>query len=148
MTERVFLDTNILVYAYDHDAPEAKRLRAREILTKALRLGDAVVSTQVLSEFHVTVTRKFASPLDLASAAEVIRHLSRLQVLGIDAALVLRAIDCQQRHGISFWDAQILAAAERAGCRQVLSEDLNHGQGYFDLRVINPFIDRPDPGSG
>jgi predicted nucleic acid-binding protein len=136
--EPVFFDTNILVYA--HDASDArKRDTAQSLILTALRRGTGVISAQVLSEFYVTVTRKIASPLPFEAARKELRLLGRLHVVETDATLVFRATDLQSTWQTSFWDALILAAAERASCKLVWSEDLSHSQKYAGIRVQNPF---------
>ncbi|SPD75256.1 conserved hypothetical protein [uncultured Desulfobacterium sp.] len=97
------------------------------------------MSTQVLGEFFVVVTRKIKEPLSLDDAEKIINIISVLPVEEIDLPLVKRAIDTQKRYGISFWDSLILAAAERSGCGRVLSEDLSDGQQYNGVFIENPF---------
>ena len=99
-----------------------------------------MISTQVLSEFYVTVTRKISEPLPLDAARQELHLLSRLVVVDTDAALVLRAASMQEKWQTNFWDAMILAAAERARCATVWSEDLSSGQSYSTVRVLNPFL--------
>jgi predicted nucleic acid-binding protein len=136
MPGRAFVDTNVLVYAID-DADPVKRDRARE------ELGDAteqlVLSAQVLSEFYVVATRKLAKPLPEHDAAEAVRDLARLPVVVADAELVIAAIGLSQRAQISFWDAQIVAAAAAAGCDRLLTEDLSDGAELSSVRIENPF---------
>lgn len=139
MTSRTFLDTNVLVYLFDHDDP-AKEQRAREILETG-EPGELALSTQVLSEFYVTVTRKLKEPLDPGLAAQVVDWLTFLLVVSIDSALVRRAIQICRDSQISYWDGLVVAAASRAGCRRLLTEDLNDGQEIASVRVENPFRD-------
>jgi predicted nucleic acid-binding protein len=135
-----FLDTNILVYAFDAEAPAAKRQGAQNLLEEAL-LGDGLCcSAQVLSEFFVTVTRKGTRCMSAKQAGGIVNQLRPLCRVDIDAALVLRGIEIHQRHQTSYWDGLIIAAAERAGCGEVLSEDLSHGRDYDGMRVTNPFV--------
>jgi predicted nucleic acid-binding protein len=138
MSAKVFLDTNVIVYAYDQSEP-VKQRAAQAILTEALRTGSATVSSQVLSEFFVTATRKIRPPLTPVDALGVVRAVGSLQVVTSDLALVESAIDIHQRHTISYWDAMIIAAAVRGGCTEVYSEDLNHAQDYDGVVVQNPF---------
>ena len=138
MSGRAFLDTNVIVYAHDAASPE-KRETAQAILFDGLRAGSAVLSAQVLNEFYVTVTRKIATPLSVALARREIELLSRLRVVDVDVPLVVRGIDIGERWQLSHWDGLIIAAAERAGCDTVLSEDLSDGQTYGSLIVRNPF---------
>lgn len=134
---KTFLDTNVLVYAFDTAEP-AKQARAQEVL-RGTDPESLVLSTQVLSEFFVVVTRKLATPLPPGDAAAAVRNLSALQVVTTDAALVQEAIELCEVHQLSYWDSLIVAAARRAGCGQLLSEDLQHGARLADLQVVNPF---------
>jgi predicted nucleic acid-binding protein len=97
-----------------------------------------VISTQVLQEFFVTVTRKLARPLPAREAEAALRRLMELSVVQVDPDLILAAAVCGRRDRISFWDALILAAASAAGCEEVLSEDLPHGQSFGRVRIANP----------
>ncbi len=135
--DRAFLDTNVLVYAFDHDEP-AKCERAQHVLASA-EPGALAVSAQVLGEFYVTVTRKLARPLDEATAVEALAWLGLLQVVALDAALVGAAVRVSRSTRLSYWDGLIVAAAEAAGCGRLLSEDLNDGQTIGPVRVENPF---------
>jgi predicted nucleic acid-binding protein len=139
MNDSVFLDTNILVYAYDkHDLE--KQVKAQTLLKTAIKEGSASLSTQVLGEFFVVVTRRIKKSLTVHDAERIIDILSVLPVAEIDLLLVKRAIHTQKSYGISYWDALIVAAAERTGCSKILSEDLNHGQQYNGVLVENPFM--------
>ncbi len=137
MTARTFVDTNVWVYAVDAADP-AKRERARQVLTPEPNV-ELVVSSQVLGEFYVTVTRKLARPLGEGEAARMIDELRRLPCVALDADHVAAAIDGSVSWGISYWDALVIEAARSAGCRVVLSEDLADGQTYGDVGVENPF---------
>lgn len=136
MTAEVFLDTNIVVYAVDLAHESAKK---REVARRVLRAGNFVISTQVAQEFFVTATRKLEKPLSIAVAARWVEQLCRVGCLGVDASLVKLAIAHSQKSKLSYWDAAIIAAAEMAGARRVLSEDLNSGQRYGLVTVENPF---------
>ncbi len=133
----VFLDTNVIVYAFDGAEPAKQRV-AIEILEAGDRL---VVSTQVLLETWWVLTRKLETPLDDDSASKVIEELSALPVVATDPELVRRAIDTGRRFQVAVWDALIIEAARTAGCRRVLSEDLNSGQDFDGVMVENPFTD-------
>ena len=138
IAEPTFIDTNILVYRYDSRDP-VKQLRAQELVKSGIENQTAVVSAQVLGEFFTTVTRKIQIPLSTEDAQAAVDLISTLTVVALDLALVRRAISTQIRYGISYWDALIVAAAESAGCTRILSEDLNHGQAYNGVVVVNPF---------
>lgn len=134
---REFLDTNVLVYAHDLDAG-AKRVAAIQLVERTIEEGTAALSTQVLSEFFVTVTRKRAQPLPVEAATAALAGLARLAVHSPDAGDVLAAIDIHQRHGISYWDALILQSAGEMSCSTVWTEDLAERQ-YDGVTVRNPF---------
>ena len=138
MTDRTFIDTNVLVYRYD-DSDPIKQVRAQELLKTGIENETAVVSAQVLGEFFTTVTRKIQNPLSADDAQAAVDLISTLSVVALDLALVRRAISTQKRYGISYWDALIVVAAESAGCTRILSEDLNSGQAYNGVVVVNPF---------
>ncbi len=137
MRDKVFLDTNILVYAHDDGAPE-KKAKAQALILDGLRSGKTVISTQVLSEFYVTVTRKIKIPMSIEQARREIDLLSNMETADVDIATIRRAIDMQDRWKINYWDGLILAAAEQADCAVVFSEDLADGQSYGDITVRNP----------
>ena len=115
MASKTFFDTNVLVYLFDADSPD-KQSRARDALQQALERGAVVISTQVLQEFFVTVTRKLARPLPAGEAEAALRRLMELSVVQVDPDLILAAAVSSRRDRISFWDALILAAASTAGC--------------------------------
>ena len=138
MSDKAFLDTNVLVYAFDASAAKHMAV-AQALLEKALRTDNACLSAQVLGEFFVTVTRKIRSPLAVKAAAEIVGVLGKLHVVPVDLLLVQQAIRLQGETCVSYRDALILAAAARAGCSEILSEDLNPGQVIHGVRVRNPF---------
>jgi predicted nucleic acid-binding protein len=140
MSDKVFLDSNIIVYAYDTHEPE-KLVKAQSLLKSLIIQESAVVSSQVLGEFFVVVTQRIKEPLSADEAMEIIEVLSVLPVAEIDLSLVKRAIETHKVYGISYWDSLIVAAAEGTGCHKLLSEDLNNGQEYNGIVVENPFAD-------
>jgi len=137
MTADVFFDTNVLVYAAlgtGKDEPKRKR---------ALQLVDSQnfgTSAQVLQEFFVTVVKKASRPLSAAQALEWIEQWAAFPCQSVDHRLVRGAVERSERYRISYWDAAILAAAEALGANTVYSEDLNDGQYYGLIRVVNPFV--------
>lgn len=135
----VFFDTNILVYMFDEDAPGKKAL-CQELFQKETRASNALLSTQVLQEFYVSVTRKFAVPLPSETAEEVVRYLSFFPIVRIDETLVLNAIGKSRLYGFSFWDALIITSALAGDAEILYTEDLQHGQVIDTLRIENPFI--------
>ena len=136
MSGRSFLDTNVLVYTDDADAP-AKRDRALELYARCRRERRGVVSTQVLQEYFVAATRKLG--VDAATARRKVELFGALQlvVLGLDD--VLGATDLQRAHRLSFWDALIVRAAQASGSSRLYSEDLQHGWKLDGLEVVDPF---------
>jgi predicted nucleic acid-binding protein len=136
MTERVFIDTSIWVYAVDRSEP-TKLERARDAIA-ARDDAHITISSQVLSEFYTVVTRKLVTPLAEEQAAQMIDRLTQLPVVSVDTDLVIRAIASSRSWGISLWDALIIRAAEVAGCAVLLSEDLADGATYGSVRVSNP----------
>jgi len=131
-----FLDTNILVYLFDSDAPE-KQARAREILRE--ERDRLVVSVQVLGEFYVTVTRKLAVPLTVEAAARAVDALCELKVQALHPDLVRSAVRRSRSSRLSYWDALIVETALDAGARVLFTEDLQDGQVIDSLRIVNPF---------
>ncbi len=139
MSARTFIDTNVLVYLFDDSEPK-KRDKARRRLTAAHEQSELVVSTQVLQELYVALTRGSDPIASSDVAADAVREVANLTVVQVDTLLVLAAIDTQRRHRISFWDALIVCAAVEARCFELLSEDLNAGQEIDGLRIENPFV--------
>jgi len=140
MNDRVFLDTNILVYAYDQHDPQ-RQTKAQGLLTDGIKQENLFLSVQVLGEFFNVVTRHIPQPMSPSEAKEIINTLNILPIQEIDMTMVKRAIDTHEMYRISYWDSLIVSAAERTGCRIILSEDLSDGQTYHDIQVNNPFKD-------
>ena len=137
-SERVFLDTNVLVYAFDLSEPEKRRV-ALEVFRETTSRGTAVLSTQVLQEFFVIVTRKLNPPMPHEEAEEAVRRLAMLPCPLIDPDLVVNAVRTSNKHRLSLWDALILETALRGGCTTVFTEDLQDGFELAGLKVTNPF---------
>ncbi|HUA86878.1 MAG TPA: PIN domain-containing protein [Bryobacteraceae bacterium] len=136
MNASVFLDTNVLVYAaIGSGKDEPKRRRALELVESE----DFGTSAQVLQEFFVTVVRKASRRLSALEALEWIEQWTAFPCQAIDHQLVRIAMEQSERYAISYWDASILAAAVALGAHTVYSEDLNDGQRYGGVRVVNPF---------
>lgn len=134
---RSLVDTNILVYCYDGDEP-AKRARALALL--ADDATELVVSTQVLQEFYVAVTRKLARPLSAEDAERALQALATLPTVPADRELVLAAVALSHRHRLSLWDALIIRAAADGGCDTLLTEDLQDGATFDGVRIRNPLL--------
>ena len=139
MTDRVFIDTNILLYAYDLDAG-SKHDVASNIVRRLWAEGTGALSTQVLQEFYVNVTMKIAKPISPAEARAIIGRYLVWQVEVNTPESVLRASEIQERYRLSFWDALIVASAAKAGATILYTEDLNRGQIIDRVRIINPFL--------
>jgi predicted nucleic acid-binding protein len=137
MSVREFLDTNVLVYAYD-PSDQRKQQIAQSLVRRALA-GEIVISTQVLAEFAATLLHKVSPAVPPADVAAVLDALGPIGVLVPDGDLVRRAVQVRGAYGIHFYDGMIVAAAERGGCERLWSEDLNSGQQYFGVTVENPF---------
>ena len=131
-----FVDTNVLVYLFDADAPD-KRARAQELLRE--ERNSIVLSIQVLGEFYVTVTRKFAETLSLDTAARAVDSFSRFRVQSLHPETVNAAIRRSRSTQFSYWDSLIVEAALSAGAGVLFTEDLQDGQRIDDLQIVNPF---------
>ncbi len=137
--ELQFVDTNVLVYAHDVSAGD-KRARARSLIEHLWQTERGCLSTQVLQEFCVVSTRRGPSPLHREKAAQVVAQLSHWLVHRPTVDSILSAMRLQSRYQVSFWDALILESALELGCTTIWSEDLNPGQAYGAVTVVNPFL--------
>ncbi len=133
-----FLDTNVFVYAYQFN--DSGKQRVAQDLVEAAVAGKFVISVQVLSEFAATLLHKMSATPDAVTA--ILDRLSPIKLVVSDHELVRRSVEARAAYGIHFYDGMIVAAAERAGCQRILSEDLNAGQEYFGVKVSNPFRSR------
>lgn len=138
MADRVFLDTNLLVYLVDRRNP-AKQAVVERIWEEKARAGEVVLSTQVLNEFFAVTTSKGMRFLDPGTAEQFLLRFCALEVVPTDAALVLEAVHRSRLDSISHWDALLVEAALVAGCRRLLTEDLQDGRVFDGLVVENPF---------
>lgn len=132
-----FVDTNILLYAYDHSEP-LKQAKAQTLLEALWQRREGCLSVQVLQEFYVNATRKLSKCLASTIARQVIDDYAQWIVHVPTTSDVLAAIDLHQAHQVSFWDAMVLKSALELGCSIVWSEDLNPGQRFEALEVRNP----------
>ena len=137
MSVREFLDTNVLVYAYD-PSDRRKQQIAQSLVRRALA-GEIVISTQVLAEYAATLLHKMSPAAPPEDVAAVLDALGPIGVVVPDGDLVRRAVQARGAYGIHFYDGMIVAAAERGGCERLWSEDLNSGQQYFGVTAENPF---------
>ncbi len=132
-----FVDTNLLLYAISRDPAEKdKAQRANDILSG----HDLALSVQVLQEFYVQATR-LSRPAAITheQAVRLIQSFHRYPVQDVTSEILMAALDARQRFHLSYWDAAIIEASRVLGCGVVLSEDLNDGQDYAGIRVMNPF---------
>lgn len=134
---RVFVDTNVLAYQFDGADP-VKQRRAQQVLQGT---GHSfVVSTQVLLELFVVLTRKLRPALPHEVAQKAVNALANLPVVSTDAQLVRRAIATAGRHQLSAWEALVVEAAAESGCEAVWTEDLSVGSTLRGVRVVNPLV--------
>ncbi len=137
MSRRVFLDTNVLVYADDRDSRE-KQTKAQALISSAVADGSCVLSTQILQEYFVIATRKLKVPSEVAE--KKVQLYASLSLVEIRASHILEAIKIHRLYQLSLWDSLVIQAASAAGCRQIFSEDLQHGMRINSVEVINPFL--------
>jgi predicted nucleic acid-binding protein len=137
MTAECVLDTNVLVYAAaGRGAADTKRRRAIALIEET----DFGLSAQILQEFYVTVTRKLPYSLAPSEALEWIEALDPFPCLAVDRSLVKIAVELAERHRLSYWDAAVVAATQALGAVTLYTEDLNDGQTFDEVRVVNPFL--------
>jgi len=139
MSDKCFVDTNILVYAHDRLAG-VKHQRAQMLLEQLWDSGQGVLSTQVLQELCINLRRKISHPLPVDEVRRLIRDYATWEVVTNTSESVLQALDIELRYKTSFWDALILQAAESSGASILYSEDLATGQRYRAVQVVNPLI--------
>ena len=140
MTGKVLIDTNILVYAYDLSESE-KQQKSLSVLDRLVTLDSAVISSQVLSEFFIIVTRKIPEPLTLEDAETRVSHFCQIwAVLQVNEMIILEAIRGVKAHIFSYWDALIWATARLNQVGTILSEDFSHDSYVEGVRFVNPLI--------
>lgn len=133
----VFFDTNVLVYCTDTSDPKRQK-QARELVAQSSESGDGVISTQVLIELFNVVTRK--QKMLPAAARDLVLAYANWPLIHSDLALVCSALEKAVRHHLSIFDAMVVEAALRADAKTLYSEDMQHGQRYGSLTVVNPFL--------
>ena len=134
---RSFFNTNVLVYSDDPRDP-AKQATAIDLVLDHLRQRTGVVSLQVLQEYFVSATGKLKLNAELAKRR--VEFFARFHVVEPNVGDILAAIDLHRLHGISLWDALIVRAASKSGCQVLLTEDMQHGQVFDGVRIVNPFL--------
>jgi predicted nucleic acid-binding protein len=137
MSDRTFVDTNVLIYAHDADEP-AKRDIANRLLQELWEERTGVLSPQVLQEFYINVTRKIARPLAKTTARQIVQAYSTW-VIEAGPGEIASAFQIEDSARIGFWDALIVACAIKSGASRVVSEDLNAGQSIGSVKIVNPF---------
>jgi predicted nucleic acid-binding protein len=137
MSDRYFVDTNILMYAHDTAAGD-KHARAKALVQELWQNRSGVVSSQILQELAVNLRRKAKKPLDAKATREVVSDYLSWQVVVNGGDSILEALDLEGRHQLSFWDALVVQASQASGAEILYSEDLSDGQTYGTVRVINP----------
>ena len=139
MSDKVFFDTNVLVYAFDKSEPEKSSL-AKQLIQDYGSEGNIVVSTQVLQEFYVTMTKAKKSMMSKEKAEEIVTDFAEFPLVQVDKTIISRAMQRHQSNAFSFWDSLIVEAAMQAGCSKLLSEDMQNGLKIGSLTIDSPFI--------
>jgi predicted nucleic acid-binding protein len=137
MSDRIFVDTNILVYAHDLSGGD-RHAKASAVIEGLWEAETGVISTQVLQEFYVTVTRKIKNPLKPDAAREIIRNYLAWPIQINDPEMTIRAAEIEEKNRLSFWDAMIVAAALQLQAQKIFTQDLNHGQIIEGILIENP----------
>jgi predicted nucleic acid-binding protein len=138
MSDRHFVDTNILMYAHDATTGDKHR-QARELIEQLWATRSGVLSTQILQELAVNLRRKAGKPLEAQATREIVADYLTWTVVVNGPEATIAALDLETRYRISFWDALVIHAANAAGAEILYSEDLSDGQHYGTTRVRNPF---------
>jgi len=136
---KAFFDTNILAYEFDK-SEHRKQALVVDLINEWRPSGRMIISTQVLQELYVVLTQKLKPALKEEIAEEIIQNYSKLDIVIIDPSLILNGIGIKRKYKISFWDALIVAAAQRAGCKILFTEDLSHGMEIAGIEIVNPFF--------
>ena len=139
MSDKYFVDTNILVYAHDRSAG-AKHDRARTLIEQLWQSGNGVLSTLVLQELCLNFRRKSNPPLQIEETRRLLQDYLSWEIVVNSPESVLQALEIEDRYKTSFWDALILHAAEISGAAVLYSEDFSANQKYGSVRVVNPFV--------
>lgn len=139
MSDRCFVDTNILMYAHQRSAG-LKHQRAQALVEDLWQSRQGVLSTQVLQELCVNLRRKLEPPLPAEQLRQLLRDYMRWNVVVNTAESVVEALELELRHRISFWDALVLHSAQSARASVLYSEDFAAGQKYDGIEVINPLV--------
>ena len=141
MTAKTFVDSNILLYVYDHAAGWKQEI-CKQVVQDLWRQRSGVISTQVMQEFYNNATRKLRKPMTYEAARAELKLYEAWEVVQVDPSLIQIASNIQEMVRLSFWDSLIVAAAQRANASVLLSEDLNHGQVIGGVRIHNPLLNQ------
>lgn len=133
-----FVDTNVLLYALDEDQGQRYSIASR-LIESLWESNEGVLSTQVLQELYVNLTRKLRKPMTRPRARAAVERYTAWPVHQITPSDILAASELEQRHTLAFWDALIVVAAQRLGASRILTEDMQHGRSFGDVRIENPF---------
>ena len=140
MSDRIFLDTNVIVYALSKSVP-SKQVIASRLLKDAIESGRGTISFQVVQEFFNVAFRRFTPPMTAADAEQFLTVTLRpLLAVQSSYGLYMRAFQLTRGHSISWYDSLLVAAALESDCSTLYTEDLQHGQKFDSLRVVNPFL--------
>ena len=138
MNDRIFVDTNVLIYAHDQDAGK-KHAVASKLVEELWENRLGVLSTQVLQEFYVNITKKIPKPIPKPVAAVYVERYFLWPVVRPSATTIRKGFEIERRDKLSFWDAMIVSAAFQAGAAKILSEDMNSGQIIAGITIVDPF---------
>ena len=138
MNDKTFFDTNVLVYAFDKSESK-KGAIAKQLIGKFGAEGNLVLSTQVLQEFYVCVTRVGKSKLSREEAESIVNNFAEFPLIQVNKNIISQAMKRHQSQFFSFWDSLIVEAALHSGCSQLLSEDMQDGLMVDSLTICNPF---------
>lgn len=139
MTDKYFVDTNILIYAHDRSTG-VKHERASRLIEQLWTSGQGVLSTQVLQELCVNLRRKVAPPLPVDEIRRLVQDYLSWEIVVNGPESAIQALEIEARYKTSFWDALILQAAEQSGAAILYSEDLSTRQRYGAVQVVNPLL--------
>ena len=138
MSPLIFLDTNVLVYAYDVDEGD-KHKKAQTILRDCWDKENGAISSQVIQEFYSAITRKIPKSLPRRDARDVVRTYQTWPMFSITVDDIIDASELEEKLKYSFWDSLIIIAAQRIGAELLYSEDMQDGQQIGTLKIVNPF---------
>jgi predicted nucleic acid-binding protein len=139
MKDKIFLDTNVIVYAHDRSSGK-KNTIAMEIMEYLWERKKGVISVQVMQEFYVCVTTKILKPLPLKIAREILEYLLNWDLIINDEYITIKAINLQEKYRFSFWDSLIVQSAIQSQAYTLFSEDLSDGQIIKNVKIVNPFV--------